>query len=133
MSELVKGMTGTAEVEVTDSNTAAALGNEGVDVFATPFMVALMEEACRNVVEPHLEDGTITLGGHVDLKHLAPTPRGYRITARATLVEVKGSRLAFEVEITDRIEPVGRGRHTRFLAPEEAFQRKVAEKAEQSP
>jgi predicted thioesterase len=128
MGELETGLRGTASVRVSEKNTAAALGNEGVDVFATPFMVALMEEACRNAVEPGLPPGRLTLGGLVELRHLAPTPVGYDVTAHAELVEVKGPKLVFDVRVEDAREPVGEGRHVRFIASAEDFHKRVRQK-----
>ncbi len=129
METLQPGRTGRASVRVDESNTAAALGNEGVDVFATPFLVALMEEAAREAVEPQLPGDRITLGGWVEVKHLAPTPRGFRVEAVARLVEVKGSKLVFEVEVQDEAEVVARGRHVRLIAPAAAFFEQVGRKA----
>ncbi len=128
MAEMKQGLTGSAEVEVRVENTAAALGNAGVNVFATPFMTALMEHACRNAVDSHLPDGTMTLGGLVELRHLAPTPIGFRVRAEARLVEVKGPKLAFEVRIHDGVEEVGSGKHVRFMVSEAEFRKKVAAK-----
>jgi predicted thioesterase len=127
--ELRKGLKGEASVRVSRENTASALGNEGVDVFATPFMVALMEEAARNAVESQLPQGTITLGGRIDLKHLAPSPLGFEGTARAELKEIEGPKLTFEVEILDPMERVGEGVHVRFLAPQDAFLKRIHDKA----
>ena len=122
------GLLGEASVRVNRSNTASALGNEGVDVFATPFLVGLMEEAARNAVEPHLPEGMLTLGGLVEVKHLAPTPLGFEIRASACLLEVKGAKLVFEVGIVDGVERIGEGRHVRFVATQEAFAKMVREK-----
>ena len=83
-------------------------------MFATPFLVALMEEACRNAVESHLPEGKITLGAQIDLKHMAPTPLGFEIRASACLVEAKGPKLVFEVGVVDEKERVGEGRHVRY-------------------
>jgi predicted thioesterase len=129
MEDLTPGLRGTASVKVDAQNTAAALGNEGVDVFATPFMVALVEEACRDAVEPRLPAGKVTLGGLVELRHLAPTPEGYGVEARAELVEVKGPKLVFTVEVSDDVETVGKARHVRFVADEGDFQKSVRDKA----
>ncbi|MHC4778636.1 MAG: thioesterase family protein [Planctomycetota bacterium] len=129
MNELKPGLLGEASVRVNRSNTASALGNVGVDVFATPFLVALMEEAARNAVEPLLPEGKITLGGLVELKHLAPTPLGFEIRASACLLEVKGPKLVFEVGIVDGMERVGEGRHVRFISSQDTFNQAVREKS----
>jgi fluoroacetyl-CoA thioesterase len=129
MDPLKPGLEGKATVRVTGANTANALGNRGVDVFATPFMAALVEEACRNAVEPLLPPGTITLGGSLDLQHLAPTPPGFEVSARARVVEVKGPKVVFEAEVSDGVEKVGEARHVRFLAKESEFLERVSRKA----
>jgi predicted thioesterase len=129
METLKPGMLGEASIRVNRSNTASALGNEGVDVFATPFLVALMEEAARNAVEPHLPEGKITLGARIDLKHLAPSPLGFEIRASACLIEVKGPKLVFEVGVVDDAERVGEGRHVRFISSQESFSQMVRGKS----
>lgn len=129
MDALKPGLVGTASVRVNRANTASALGNEGVDVFATPFLVALVEEAARNAVEPHLPEGRLTLGGLVELRHLAPSPLGFEILARAELTEVKGPKLVFVVEVSDQAEKVAEGRHVRFLGDRGEFAQKVRDKA----
>ncbi|MCU0722237.1 MAG: hypothetical protein MUC63_01215 [Planctomycetes bacterium] len=123
------GAEGTASVRVDPSRTANALGNRGVNVFATPFLAALMEEACRNAVEPLLPPGSVTLGGFLELKHLAPTPLGFRVEARARLVETKGPKFVFEIEVRDDLEKVAEGRHARVVVKEEDFRARVEAKA----
>lgn len=130
MADLTPGLEGSASVRVNPKNTAAALGNEGVDVFATPFMVGLVEEAARIAVEPHLPKDRLTLGGLVEIKHLAPTPLGFEVTATARLVEVKGPKLVFEVEVADAVETVGQARHVRFVAAKKDFDDRVRTKTE---
>ncbi|MHC5036331.1 MAG: thioesterase family protein [Planctomycetota bacterium] len=129
MEALKPGLRGEASVRVNRSNTASALGNVGVDVFATPFMISLMEEAARNAVEPLLPEGHLTLGGLVELKHLGPSPLGFHIRASACLMEVKGSKLVFEVGIEDDVERIGEGRHIRFVATTEEFSKMVHRKS----
>ncbi len=109
----------TAEVEqvVTPELTAEAAGNRGVKVFATPFVVALMENACGAVMLPHLAPGAATVGTMVEMKHLAATPIGMKVRARATLMETDGRRCLFQVEVHDEVEKVAEGKHERFVVP----------------
>jgi predicted thioesterase len=86
MAELKPGLVGEATLVVEEKHTARHLGSGGVNVLATPIMIALMEEAGRNAVEPLLEPGHLTVGASLDVKHLAPTPMGMKVTARASVV-----------------------------------------------
>jgi fluoroacetyl-CoA thioesterase len=99
-------------------------------VLATPIMIALMEAAAVACVEPLVAgDGKETLGIHVDIEHTAPTPVGLTVTATATLAEVDGRKLVFDVEASDDKQVVGKGRHTRVIVDTERFRAKVLAKA----
>lgn len=126
---LKPGMVGIASVLVTRENTASNLGSGGVDVLATPFMVALMESAARNAVESALPSGYTTVGTMVSTTHVAATPIGMRATARATLTEVEGRRLVFRIEAHDELEKIGEGTHERFIIDFRRFMEKAASKA----
>jgi fluoroacetyl-CoA thioesterase len=108
-----------AEVErvVTPDLTADVLGNPGVKVLATPFVVTLLENAAHAVMKPHLPPGAGTVGTMVEMKHLAPTPLGMKVRAKATLVETDGKRCLFQVEAYDEVEKIAEGRHERFVIP----------------
>jgi len=111
---------------------ASAFGSGLVDVLATPVLVGFCEECARRLVEPHLEAGRKTVGASISLDHLAATPPGMTVTVRATLVEVEGRRLAFEIEARDEVEPVARARHVRCVIDATRFEARVAQKAAQS-
>jgi len=115
MSALEPGMMYEESLVVEEQHTAAHLGSGGVRVLATPVMVALMEAAARSLVDPHLEQGYMSVGTTLDIKHLAATPLGMRVTARAELVSVDKRRLNFKVEAYDEQEKVGEGTHTRAI------------------
>ena len=100
---------------VRPERTAEALGKTGVKVFGTPFLVALIETVSAAVVEGHLASGATTVGTMVDIKHLAATPLGMMVTAKATLTETDGKRFVFTVEAWDEKEKIAEGRHERFL------------------
>jgi len=109
----------TAEVGtiVTADRTAEVLGNSGVTVLATPFLIGLLEQAAVAVIHPHLPPGASTVGTMVEMKHLAATPVGMNVRARATLLETDGRRYLFEVEAWDETEKIAEGRHERFVIP----------------
>jgi predicted thioesterase len=113
--ELRPGRTHEGRQVVTPELTADATGNPGVKVFSTPNLVLLVEKVCHACVTPSLDPGQGTVGTHVDLRHLAPTPVGMTITARCELTEVDGRRLVFAVEARDDVEPIASGTHERFI------------------
>ncbi|HWI51026.1 MAG TPA: thioesterase family protein [Symbiobacteriaceae bacterium] len=118
---LLPGLTGEARTEVTDANTAAAVGSGGIQVFSTPMMIALMENAALQAVQPHLAAGESTVGTVVNIKHLAATPLGMQVRAVARLDAVEGRRLSFTVEAFDEREKIGEGTHERFVIGVERF------------
>jgi fluoroacetyl-CoA thioesterase len=103
---------------VTPDVTADAMGNRGVQVFATPFVVALLEDAAGGMLMPTLPAGASTVGTMIEMRHLAPTPVGMAVRARATLLETDGRRYLFRVEAWDADEKIAEGRHERRLVPD---------------
>jgi fluoroacetyl-CoA thioesterase len=115
MSALKPGMVHEEEMVVEERHTARHLRGEGVTVLATPVMAALMEGAARNLADPMLEPGHMTVGTEISIKHLAATPQGMRVRARAELVGIEGRKLHFKVEVFDDKGKVGEGTHTRAI------------------
>jgi fluoroacetyl-CoA thioesterase len=113
--EIEPGLLGEASATVDSTNTASAYAHGGVDVYATPAMVGLMEGAAINAIEHLLEEGQSSVGIRIDVRHLAATPMGLEVTARAELLEVDGRRLTFKVEAFDPVEKVGEGTHERAI------------------
>ena len=107
------GLRGEASLVVEPRHTAEALGAGGVAVFGTPMMINLMENAAWHVVQPLLEEGETTVGTVVNVRHLAATPLGMRVTATAELVEADGKRLVFRVSARDERQLIGEGMHER--------------------
>ena len=99
------------------------------EVFATGFMVGFVEWACILAIAPHLEEGELSLGTHVDLSHVAATPPGMEVVARVRLEEVDGRRLVFSAEASDAVEVICAGRHERFVVDRGRFETGVARKA----
>lgn len=109
---------------VVQENTAAAVGAGGVEVFATPMMIALMENAAWRAVADHLEEGVVTVGTLVNVRHLAATPLGQRVRATAELIEIDRRRLVFRVEAYDEQQKIGEGIHERFMVQLQRFLQK---------
>lgn len=112
---LEPGRSSELTVVVDRSMTADQMGNQGVNVFATPELVRYFEAVAVQAIEPDLEPGQGSVGVRIDVRHLAATPVGMRITFRATLTEADGRRLTFRLEAEDEQERVGEGIHERFL------------------
>jgi fluoroacetyl-CoA thioesterase len=115
--DIKAGTTHEIEVTVTEAQTAHAMGNPGVRVLATPWVVGLLEQAAAGMVHPHLPAGASTVGTMIEMKHLAATPAGMRARAKATLLETDGRRFLFSVEAWDEKEKIAEGRHERFVIP----------------
>ncbi len=114
---------------VTPELTADVIGNKGVFVFATPFLVGLLEAAAVGLIAPTLAPGQGSVGTKVDIQHLAATPVGMKVTARAELIAIDGRRLVFNVEAHDEREPIAKGTHERFIVNSmEKFLARAADK-----
>jgi fluoroacetyl-CoA thioesterase len=104
------------------------------NVFATGYMVGLIEWTCIQAVNPHLDwPAEQTVGTRVDVSHVAATPPGMDITAKVRLVEVDGRRLVFDVEAYDELDLISRGRHERFIIHKPKFDLKLQEKSRNQP
>lgn len=115
------GLRGEATAAVTAANTAAACGSGHLEVFGTPYLIALMEEAACRALAPVLEPGQGSVGTRLDVHHDAPTPVGGQVRAEAEITAVDGRRITFRVAAWDAAGPVGGGTHERFLIRETSF------------
>jgi predicted thioesterase len=130
---LAPGQAAEVHQVVTPELTADVLGNRGVTVFATPFVVTLMENAAHAVMVPHLPPGGGTVGTAVDMRHLGATPIGMTVRARAVLRETDGRRCLFDVEAWDEVERIAEGRHERYLVSSlERFLARAGAKAQRT-
>ena len=107
------GITGKQTITVTEEKTAQAMGSGTLPVFATPAMIALMENTASKSVETELDEGTGTVGTLINVKHVAATPVGMDVTCETKLVEVDRKRLVFEVKAYDAAGVIGEGTHER--------------------
>ena len=124
-----KGIKGRREQTVTPEMSAARVGSGLVEVFATPMMVALIEQTCLESVLPHLEDGQGTVGTLVNVSHVAATPIGMRVWCESELVEVDRRRLVFSVKAYDECGLIGEGTHERFIIDTTKFMEKIKAKS----
>ena len=125
---LQTGIKGKIELTVTTDKCAGAIGSGELDVFATPAMIALIEETCWKSVAPYLEPGEGTVGTALNVRHVAATPVGLTVTCETELTLVDRRRLVFDVKVSDPFGPVGEGTHERFVIQYEKFLKKVDEK-----
>ncbi len=97
-------------------------------VFATPMMVTIMENAALNAIRDYLEPGESAVGTIVNVKHLAATPAGHQVTATAEVTKVDGRRIEFNVSARDEIEEIGAGTHERMVVDMARLDKKLAAK-----
>jgi fluoroacetyl-CoA thioesterase len=98
-------------------------------VFATGFMIILMEWACTELLVPHLDAGEGSVGVHVDVSHLAATLPGQTVTVDVECAQIAGPRISFNVKANDGIDLIGEGRHDRYVVSWDKFNARVAAKA----
>jgi fluoroacetyl-CoA thioesterase len=132
---LKAGLTHRFTYQVPENKTVPFLYEEAADmqhfpkVFATAFMIGLMEWTCVKLLAPHLDAGEGSLGVHIDVSHSAATPPGFTVTVEVECVEVDGRRATFRVRAHDGIDLIGEGRHERYIVAWDKFTSKLAEKA----
>lgn len=123
--ELKKGLSSQSSVTVSAGNTAAAMGSGDLDVFATPAMVALMENAAMKAVADALPEGSTTVGAEMNVTHIKPSGLGVEIVATAVLTGVEGRKLTFNVGARDAEGMIGEGIHIRYAVDRRRFMEKV--------
>ncbi len=128
MDALPIGLKGLAETLVTEENTAAAMGSGLLPVFATPAMLALMEQAAASSVQPFLPEGQGTVGTRLEVSHLAATPIGLTVRAESELIAVDRRKLRFAVRAWAGDELIGEGEHERFVIDNARFLEKALSK-----
>lgn len=128
MKKIETGIKGSAETTATENKLAVNMKSGSLRVFATPAMVALMEESACNCLENYLDDGETTVGTEMNIKHTSATPQGMKITAEAVLTEVNGREFTFDVTAYDESGVIGKGTHKRFLVFAEKFTEKTYSK-----
>ena len=97
-------------------------------VFATPMMVTIMENAALNAIRDYLDPGESAVGTIVNVKHLAATPVGHQVTATAEVTKVDGRRIEFDVSARDEMEEIGTGTHERMVVDIARLDKRLAAK-----
>lgn len=124
---LTPGIKLTLSKIVEKNDTASVYGSGLLDVLSTPAMIAMMEQTAMKAVEACLNEGEGTVGTQVCVKHIKATPVGHTLTCTATLMEVVGNRLLFNVEASDDKGLIGEGIHERFIIDNQKFMTKLKE------
>ncbi len=125
---MLPGVTGKSEMIVREEDLVSQLGIIDVDVLSTPRLVQLMEAAAIKAIQEFIPSDQLSLGTHVKIKHLSPTPLGMKVIAHVILKEVNKNRLVFLVDAYDEMEKVAEGEHERILVSKERFLQKVDKK-----
>ncbi|MBR6567793.1 MAG: thioesterase family protein [Clostridia bacterium] len=115
-------------ITVTDNLTAASMGSGSLPVFATPAMVALMEQAASELCDKYTEEGISTVGTALNISHLAATASGAQVKAVATVTSCDGRKVTFDVEAYDNAGLIGKGTHERFSIKADKFMMKAEER-----
>ena len=127
MKPLEINLSATAVTTVCEQNTAISAGSGSLKVFATPFMIALMEKATCNAVAPFLANDETTVGTKIDVAHTKASAIGTVITATATIVGIDGRKIVFSVNAVDHDgNSIGNGTIERFLVNGEKFMAKLS-------
>jgi len=132
MNDLTIGLKAETEITVSEADTAARWGSGLVPVYSTPALVGQMENTAVVALTSHLPAGQTTVGGRIDIRHLAPTPVGMKVRAVAELTGVEGRKLVFRIEAWDEVEKVGEALHERFVIDETKFMERVQAKFRRS-
>lgn len=128
MNRLKPGATGQFTVIVQKEHLASSMGNKGVDVLATPMVAMMFEAAATDALKTVMRDGEISVGTWISVYHLKPTPEGMSVTTHVTLIESRGVKYLFDVEVYDAVEKVAEGKIERAIIDKDRFYRTLREK-----
>lgn len=125
---LETGIKNKITITVTDDKTAKVMGSGILDVFATPAMVALMEQTAAESVQPHLDEGVTSVGTKINVEHLSADPVGIEVSCESELVEIDNRKLCFNIVAFDKHGVIGKAYHERFLIKSQSFMEKTTAK-----
>ncbi len=126
-SSLAKGLSFSKTILVDEARCIGFMGKEGM-VYATPKMVSDVEYTCRDFLLEHLDPGEDSVGAHVSIDHLAPTPVGLKVVIELQVVQVEKRRITFNFSVKDPVEEAGRGTHVRFIVETAKTRERLAAK-----
>jgi len=129
-SAIHPGMTAEGRFVVEERHLAPHLGSGSARVLATPAMIAWMERTAHQLLEQHLPEGYSSVGTHLDVRHLAPTPLGSPVLVEVVILSVDGIQVTFEVQARDDFEQIGVGQHQRVVIEKSRFLKRVAKKSD---
>ncbi|MCP4471947.1 MAG: LysR family transcriptional regulator [Gammaproteobacteria bacterium] len=125
---LVIGLQTTRRFNVEREDTIGFMGDD-LRVYATPSLVGHMELTCRDFLLEHIDEVEDSVGTRVEIDHMAPTMAGMWVEIKATISDIQGRLVSFDFEATDQLEPIGKGRHTRFIVDKGKTAERLAAKA----
>lgn len=129
MADIPTGPWREEQIVVTPEVAISFMGHDAARVLSTPHLIGFLEMTARNLLAGFVEPGQDSVGTHVDVRHLAATPLGMRVTFRAEIASVNGRRVIFKVEAFDEREKIAEGTHERFVVNVERFGARVQAKA----
>lgn len=122
---LKEGTSIVKETKVTENETALKMGSGDLEVYATPSMIALMENTAKSLVTDDLPIGYTTVGININVNHIKASPVGANITCNATLIKIDGKKLFFDVDASDDNGTIGNGSHIRFIVNVDDFMKRI--------
>ncbi len=126
-NSLKPGLSSSKSILIDEARCISFLGKEGM-VYATPKMVSDVEYTCRDFLLEHLDAGEDSVGAHVSIDHLAPTPLGLKVMVEIQVVEVEKRKVTFKFSVKDPVEEAGRGTHVRFVVDTAKTRERLAAK-----
>ncbi len=123
------GIKGRKSFRVAKEQLASEVGSGLVSVFATPMMIAAIENTAASSIENELEEGRTSVGTHINVSHVAATPEGMEVRIETELIKVDGKKLLFHVAAYDEAGLIGEGTHERVVVDKERFEQKAKNKA----
>lgn len=128
MKEILLGSSYKINKVVSQDMKACVVGSGEVNVFATPMMIALMENCSSQCLKQFLDEGETSVGTMINATHTAPTPVGMKVFINATIIKCDGKKVYFEIVAEDEKEEIGRATHTRFIVNKNKFESKCFNK-----
>lgn len=128
---LQPGLTLTSRINIDAGRTISFLGDD-CRVYATPFVLYDVEVACQDLIKAHLDDSEDSVGSHVDISHMAPTPLGMWVDITVTITAVKGRKVDLAFECRDAMDTIANGTHTRFVVDKKKTAEQIRSKIQKA-